>query len=68
VDFFFCLEEVKPMEMTKKEIRKLRLQAVQMAQEAGLKVKAAGDGLFRLDGHDWLLCAGEIVELLSARR
>jgi hypothetical protein len=54
--------------MTKKEIGQLRLQAAHMAQEAGLKMKAAGDGLFRLEGHDWLLCAGQIVELLSRRK
>ena len=39
--------------------------ARQMAKEAGLAMKAAGDGLFRLEGQDHLMSATQILMLLK---
>ncbi len=51
--------------MTKEEIRNLRLKAAELAKNANLKIRAAGDGLFRLEGQDHLLCASQIVKILG---
>ncbi len=53
------------MKMSKQEIKQLRLQAAELAEKAGLKMKTAGCGLFRLEGQEDLLCASQIVRILE---
>ncbi len=50
-----------------KDIQELRFKARRMAAEAGLKITSVGDGLFRLEGQDYLLCASQIVRILEVQ-
>jgi len=51
--------------MTPEQINRVVTDARQLAKRANLKLTQAGDGLFRLQGQEHLMSAGQIVQLLN---